>query len=40
MKGCDEVIDEASREGERDGFFFNKKVIGKLQCYPIHWVAL
>jgi hypothetical protein len=28
-KGCDEMIDEASREGEReserDGFFFNKK---------------
>jgi hypothetical protein len=43
-KGCDEVIGKPpvkERESQRETDFFSiKKVIGKLQCYPMYWVAL
>jgi len=44
MKEMREASREGERESQRNGFFFSiKKVIGKLQCYPmywVHWVAL
>jgi hypothetical protein len=41
MKEMREASREGERESQRNGFFFSiKKVIGKLQCYPMYWVAL